>query len=78
MHHETSLRGFARSPLPDWDTVDEVIQEASLTLWQKFSQLDSEAGSLPWAKVIAPFKCLLAIGSMRRNRHVFREGALRR
>lgn len=77
MQHEPALRGFSGSLLPDWDTVDEVIQEASLTVWQKFAQLDFEAGSLPWAKVIVPFKCLLAIGSMRRNRHVFSEGARR-
>lgn len=76
MQHEPALRAFARSLLPDWHTVDEVIQEASLTLWQKFSQLDSETGFLPWAKVIVRFKCLSAIGSMRRNRHVFSEGVL--
>ncbi|MGI9474449.1 MAG: sigma-70 family RNA polymerase sigma factor [Rubripirellula sp.] len=76
MQHEPALRAFARSLLPDWHAVDEVIQEASMTLWQKFAQLDSESGFLPWAKVIVRFKCLSAISVMRRNRHVFSEGVL--
>ncbi len=76
MHNEPALRAFARSLLPDWHTVDEVIQEASVTLWQKFDQLREEEGFLPWAKVVVRFKCLSAIGKMQRDRHVFSEGVL--
>ena len=76
MRHEPALRAFARSLLPTWDLVDEVIQEASLTLWEKFDQLESESGFLPWAKVIVRFKCLSAIGKLGRDRHVFSEGVL--
>jgi RNA polymerase sigma-70 factor (ECF subfamily) len=71
MLHEPALRAFARSLLPDWSLVDEVIQEASLTLWEKFGQLRSEAGFLPWAKVVVRFKCLTEIGKRGRDRHVF-------
>ena len=56
--------------------VDEVIQEASVTLWQKFDQLRDEAGFLPWAKVVVRFKCLSEIGKLRRDRQVFSEGVL--
>lgn len=76
MQHEPALRAFARSLLPQWDLVDEVIQEASLTLWQKFDHLDAESGFLPWAKVIVRFKCLSAVGKLGRDRHVFSEGVL--
>ncbi len=76
MRHEPALRAFARSLLPDWHTVDEVIQEASLTLWEKFGQLREEAGFLPWAKVIVRFKCLSAMGKLRRDRHVFSDEVL--
>lgn len=76
MQHEPALRAFARSLLPSWALVDEVIQEASLTLWQKFDQLDREEGFLPWAKVIVRFKCLSEIGKLGRDRHVFSEGVL--
>jgi len=76
IRHEPALRAFARSLLPDWHAVDEVIQEASITLWEKFGQLRDEAGFLPWAKVIVRFKCLSAISRMRRDRHVFSDGVL--
>lgn len=76
MRNEPALRAFARSLLPDWHTVDEVIQEASVTLWQKFGQLREEAGFLPWAKVIVRFKCLSAVSKLRRDRHVFSDGVL--
>ncbi len=76
MKHEPALRAFSRSLLPDWNLVDEVIQEASLTLWQKFGQLESESGFLPWAKVVVRFKCLSAIRDLGRDRHVFSEGVL--
>jgi len=76
MLHEPALRAFARSLLPDWYLVDEVIQEASVTLWQKLAQLRDEPGFLPWAKVVVRFKCLSAIGKLSRDRHVFSDGVL--
>lgn len=76
MRHEPALRAFARSLLPDWQTVDEVIQEASIELWEKFDQIDGEDGFLPYAKVVVRFKCLSAVRDMRRDRHLFSEGVL--
>lgn len=76
MQHEPALRAFARSLLPDWNSVDEVIQEASMTLWEKFGQLREESGFLPWAKVIVRFKCLSEINTLRRSRQVFSSGVL--
>ena len=76
MRNEPVLRAYARSLLPDWQGVDEVIQDASVTLWEKFDQLRDEAGFLPWAKVVVRFKCLSLIDRLRRDRHVFSEGVL--
>jgi RNA polymerase sigma-70 factor (ECF subfamily) len=56
--------------------VDEVIQEAPVTVCQRFDQLRDEPGFLPWAKVIVRFKCLSAIGKLGRDRHVFCDGVL--
>jgi RNA polymerase sigma-70 factor (ECF subfamily) len=44
--------------LPDWDAVDDVLQDASVIMWQKLSQLDDEDGFLPWGKVIVRFPLL--------------------
>ncbi|WP_372725002.1 sigma factor, partial [Novipirellula sp.] len=45
--HEPALRAFARSILPDWHLVDDTLQEASVTMWEKLGQLHDEAGFLP-------------------------------
>ncbi len=68
--HEPALRAFARSILPDWNAVDDALQEASVTMWAKLSQLRDQEGFLPWAKVILRFKCLSMISAMRRDRRV--------
>ncbi|MGJ8641874.1 MAG: sigma-70 family RNA polymerase sigma factor [Luteolibacter sp.] len=57
LKHENALRAFARSLLPDWNAVDDVIQDASVIMWQKIGQLDSKEGFLPWGKVIVRFHC---------------------
>jgi len=73
MQHEPTLRAYSRSLLPSWDLVDEVIQEASQTLWEKFDQLRNEEGFLPWAKVVVRFKCLSAISKVKNDRLVLSE-----
>ena len=74
--HEPALRAFARSILPDWTSVDDALQEASVTMWEKLGQLRDEHGFLPWAKVILRFKCLSLIAALRRDRHVLSNDVL--
>ena len=76
VQHESALRAFARSLLPSWELVDEAIQEASITAWTKFQDLDSPENFLPWAKVIVRFKCLSTVGKASRDKLVFSEGVL--
>lgn len=68
--HEPVLRAFARRMVPDWQLVDEAIQEASITMWQKRSQLESDDGFLPWAKVVVRFKCFRQLEKLRSRRTV--------
>ncbi|MFG0266831.1 MAG: sigma-70 family RNA polymerase sigma factor [Rhodopirellula sp. JB055] len=75
--HELALRAFARSILPNWNAVDVAIQEASVTMWQKFPQLENEDGFLPWAKVILRFKCLNAVTGMRREGRLLSDEVLK-
>ena len=63
--HEPALRAYARSLLPDWDLVDEALQEASVTMWQKRGQLKDREGFVPWAQVILRFKCLRQVENLR-------------
>lgn len=76
VHHEQSLRAYARAIVPTWDAVDEVIQEASLVMWRKLGQLDADENFLPWAKVVVRFEALRARRNFARDRLVFSEELL--
>ena len=73
LRHENALRAFARSLLPSWDAVDDVLQDASLIMWQKLAQLEEEDGFLPWGKVIVRFHCLRYHEKQRKRGAVFSE-----
>lgn len=60
VRHEDALRAYARSLLPNWEVVDEVLQESSVVMWRKIDQLENDDGFLPWAKVIVRFEALKA------------------
>lgn len=74
--HGPSLRAYARALLPDWDAVDEVMQEASIIMWRKFGQLKNEDDFLPWAKVILRFESLKIRRKYARDRHVFSDALI--
>ena len=74
--HEPALRAYARSLVPDWDLVDEALQEASVTMWQKRGQLESVDGFVPWARVILRFKCLRQLEKIRSRRPLLSEQLL--
>jgi len=66
--HEPALRAYARSLVPDWEMVDEAIQEASITMWQKRGQLENTDGFVPWARTVLRFKCLRQLEKLRVQR----------
>lgn len=74
--HESVLRAYARSIVPDWNLVDEAIQEASVVMWQKREQLREESGFAPWAKVILRFKCLRQIEKLRLERPILSDAMI--
>ena len=71
LKHEQALRAFARMILPTWESVDEVMQESSVVMWKKLSQLDLADNFLPWAKMIVRFEALRLRRDHARDRHVF-------
>ena len=71
--HERELRAFARTLLPTWEVVDDVLQESSVVMWRKLDQLTDESGFLPWAKVIIRFEALRARRRVARDRLVLSE-----
>ena len=71
--HEPALRAYARALLPDWNAVDEAIQEASVVMWRKIDQLQSENDFLPWAKTVLRFEALKQRRKFARDKHVFND-----
>ena len=71
LKHENAFRAFARSLLPNWESVDDVLQEASVVMWKKLDQLDDESGFLPWGKVIVRLQSLKYIQKVKSERLVF-------
>ncbi|PHR88336.1 MAG: RNA polymerase factor sigma-70 [Blastopirellula sp.] len=76
LKHEPSLRAFSRSLLPDWNLVEDALQDACITMLEKLSQLRDEAGFLPWAMVILRFKCLKVVEKLRRDRIILSDHIL--
>ena len=56
--NEAALRCFIRSLMPSWNDVDDLMQEVSLVLWEKFEEFDRQSSFLRWAYVIARFKVM--------------------
>ena len=77
VQHEPVLRCVARSMLSDWNAVDDVLQEAGVTMWEKIGQLENAERFLPWARVIVRLKCHSAINASRRSRLVLCDEAVR-
>ncbi|MEM6776129.1 MAG: sigma-70 family RNA polymerase sigma factor [Planctomycetota bacterium] len=76
IRHEPILRAYARTMLPDWNAVDDALQEASVVMWEKLDQLENPQGFLPWAKVIVRFKCLKIVETLRYQRPLFEQAVI--
>lgn len=69
--NEAMLRSFVRKLLPSENDVDDVMQEISITLWQKFETFDPETNFLKWAYVISRFKVMTHRRNKGRDRLYF-------
>lgn len=76
VRHERDLRVFARSLLPNWPAVDDVLQEASVVMWKKLHQLEQEEDFFTWARVIVRYEVLRARRNAARDRLVLSEETL--
>ena len=70
------LRSFLRKLLPDWQDVDEVMQDTSLVLWKKFNQYEKGTEFSKWACVVGRYEVLRYKRSKARDRHYFGDDLL--
>ena len=69
--HNRELRAYSRLILPSVDPIDDVMQEASVVIWDKQEQLRHEDEFLPWAKTIVRNISFRHRRKLVRDRHVF-------
>jgi len=54
--HEVRLRSLALSMFPNLDDANDILQETSLVLWEKFNSFASGSNFFAWAATIMQFK----------------------
>ena len=62
--------------VPNWNSVEDAIQEAMIVMWEKRDQLQSEDGFLPWARAIVRFKSLSQVQKVQRDRRLISDEVL--
>lgn len=67
---ESDLTSIVRTYLPDWNAVDEVLQESSLVMWRKIDELEKDEDFLRWGRVIVHFEVLKYRRKTVRDRHI--------
>jgi RNA polymerase sigma-70 factor, ECF subfamily len=70
-HHQTQLFGYIYSLVRDLDDADDLFQQTSLVLWDKFEQFDSSRSFINWACGVARYEVLNFLRSRSRNRLYF-------
>lgn len=73
--HRSQLFGYIYSLVRDLDDADDLFQQTSLVLWEKFERYDPEKRFLAWACGVARFEVLNFLRTRRRRRLVLCEEA---
>jgi RNA polymerase sigma-70 factor, ECF subfamily len=68
--------GYIYAMLPRWEDADDVFQETSRVLWQKFSDFKSGTSFFAWAREIARYQVLAFRRRERRSRVTFTDAFL--
>src|SRR5688572_29658300 len=71
VRHEAAIHSFVLTLLPDLVEAEDVVQQASLTMWRKFDQYTPGTNFRNWAFQIAKFTAMNQMTKTRRDRHRF-------
>ncbi|MFK7765852.1 MAG: sigma-70 family RNA polymerase sigma factor [Mariniblastus sp.] len=71
VRHSNSIHSFILTIVPSGVDADEILQDASLTMWQKFDQFQEGTNFRNWAFQVAKFTAMNHIRRVQRDRHVF-------
>ena len=70
--HHPALLGFVFSLVPNWSDAEDLVQQTSVVLWEKFSEFQPGTDFGRWACTVARFKVMNFLRSRSRDRLVFR------
>jgi len=69
--HQTQLFGYIYSLVRDLDDADDLFQQTSLVLWDKYDQFDRSKSFVPWACGVARYEVSNFLRSRSRHRLYF-------
>jgi RNA polymerase sigma-70 factor (ECF subfamily) len=69
--HQTQLFGYIYSLVRDLDDADDLFQQTSLVLWDKFAQFDAARSFISWACGVARYEVLNFVRARHRDRLYF-------
>lgn len=72
-HHEPAVRAFVRRLVPSRADADDILQEVSVVLWNKFSEFRPEGDFRAWAFGVAKFEVLGWLRDKGRDRIVLND-----
>jgi RNA polymerase sigma-70 factor (ECF subfamily) len=70
-HHQTQLFGYIYSLVRDLDDADDLFQQTSLVLWDKFAQFEPAKSFINWACGVARYEVLNFLRTRSRRRLYF-------
>ena len=76
--HQRRLYGFIYTLVPNTADAEDLLQQTSLVLWQKFNEFDLNSSFPAWACQIAHFLVLNYLREKRRSRVVFSDELIAR
>jgi RNA polymerase sigma-70 factor (ECF subfamily) len=76
--HQRRLYGFIYTLVPNRADAEDLLQQTSLVLWQKFDEFDPNSNFSAWACRIAHFKVSHYLREKRRSRVVFDDDVIAR
>jgi RNA polymerase sigma-70 factor (ECF subfamily) len=74
--HHAALMGFILSLRPNWADAEDLLQQASVVMWRKFSEFQPGTSFAAWGCQIARFLVLNHVRKIARDPHVFSEELL--
>ena len=71
--HHGQLYGYIFALIRNFNDTQDVLQQACLTMWEKYDEYDSDTSFIAWACVVARFKVLQFLEKQQRYQRQFSE-----